>query len=232
MKKITTLVHHIKLNESGWWEKAVQNIIISTIGYKGNYPQPRNEIIQDAFKEVGKGVDILRLEKQFDKLISKNSLISPSENLWQLSKDVFNEFTTAKENQNEIEERAQQRFESIVKKHSPNTDPIDLWNLFTEKLLFPLVKDIGAKTYEFISINRSIYIEEHDSFQDFFKNCNGEKDVVKKIVNEYLSNLTNDTKAYLLKLLNEYFFIEATNLDENTVEEIYKYSKNQQNLNL
>ena len=35
---LTTLVHHIKLNESGWWEKAVQNIIISAIGSEKNVP--------------------------------------------------------------------------------------------------------------------------------------------------------------------------------------------------
>ena len=45
MKNITTLVHHIKLNESGWWEKAVQNIIISSIGAEGNFPQSKKDIL-------------------------------------------------------------------------------------------------------------------------------------------------------------------------------------------
>lgn len=230
MKKITTLVHHIKLNENGWWEKAVQNIIISTIGFAGNFPQTKSEIIENVYSELEQGIDKTRLEKQLEKLIGLNHLISPSDKLWMLSEEILKSFESAKTDQNEIELKAKRRFELLVKKHCDNIDPEELWVTFTTKMLFPLVKDIGAKTYEFISGKKSINFEEHDSFQGFLKSCNEERENIEKIINEYLSILNADSKAYLLKLLNEYFFIEATNLDEYTVEEIYKHSKTQQNL--
>lgn len=230
MKKITTLVHHIKLNESGWWEKAVQNIIISTIGFAGNFPQTRIEILDNVYSELEQGVDKTRLEKQLEKLISLKHIVSPSANLWLLSEEIYKSFDSARKDQAEIESKAKNRFVIVVNKYCNTIDPEELWITFTTKMLFPLVKDIGAKTYEFISGKKSINFEEHVSFQGFLKSCNGEKEIIEKIVNEYLSVLNNDSKAYLLKLLNEYFFIEATNLDENTVEEIYKHSKTQQNL--
>lgn len=232
MKKITTLVHHIKLNESGWWEQAVQNIIISTIGFAGNFPQTKSKILENVFKELGQGIDKSRLEQQLEKLISLNQIIRPSENLWILSDEIYKSFEVARKDQDKVEIKAKKGFVKIVEKNCFTIEPDELWEKFTTKMLFPLVKDIGAKTYEFISGKQSINIEEQDSFQDFLRSCNGEKKAIEKIVTEYLTVISEETKAYLLKLLNEYFFIEATNLDENTVEEIYKYSKTQQNLRI
>ncbi len=81
----------------------------------------------------------------------------------------------------------------------------------------------------FLGKNLLILIEL-ESFQNFAKCYNGEKGEIEKIVTQYMSFTDKATKSFLLKLLNEYFFIEATNLDESTVDEIYKLSKTQQNL--
>jgi hypothetical protein len=45
--EIISLVHHVKLNESGWWEKSIQNIIISTFGVNKNSPQNESDIFKN-----------------------------------------------------------------------------------------------------------------------------------------------------------------------------------------
>ncbi|MDD3323258.1 MAG: hypothetical protein PHS59_17630 [Paludibacter sp.] len=230
MKNITTLVHHIKLNESGWWEKAVQNIIISSIGSEGNFPQTKKDILSKLIIELEQGIDIVRLEKQFEKLIIQNQVISRTENLWNLSDVVFEKFKEADKEQKDLEEEAKKRFIEITILHCKDINPLELWNDFKSKMLFPLVKDIGAKTYEFISGKKSINLIELESFQNFAKCYNGEKGEIENVVMQFMSFNDKATKSFLLKLLNEYFFLEATNLDESTVNEIYKFSKTQQNL--
>jgi flagellar motor switch/type III secretory pathway protein FliN len=230
MKNITTLVHHIKLNETGWWEKSIQNIIISSMGLAGNYPRTKKEILGVVEKELEQGVDILRLEKQFNKLIPENKITKASEELWTLSPEQFELYNDAFKEQSDLHEKAENRFIEIANTHCPEINSHQLWEDFKGKMLYPMVKDIGAKTYEFVSGRKSINITELESFQNFTKCYNGEKGEIEKIVIQFMSFSDIATKNFLLQLLNEYFFIEATNLDEKTVDGIYKFAKTQQNL--
>lgn len=230
MKNITTLVHHIKLNESGWWEKAVQNIIISSIGAAGNYPQTKGKILSNIISELEQGIDKSRLTKQFDHLYFQKQIINPSGELFVLSEEEFESYNSNKKELDEVENNARQRFIDLTQFHCKNINPEDLWEDFKVKMLHPLIKDIGAKTYEFVSGQKSINISEQDSFQNFAKCYDEDSTEVEKVVVSYMQITDVYTKKFLLKLLNEYFFIEATNLDEQTVNEIYKLSKTQQNL--
>jgi len=232
MKNITTLVHHIKLNESGWWETAVQNIIISSIGASGNYPQSKENILTNIIGELKQGIDKNRLIKQFDYLCSQNQIVNPADQLFALSDSVFESYNENKAELEKIETKAKQKFVDLTQIHCKNIDPEKLWEDFKVKMLHPLVKDIGAKTYEFISGQKSINVSELDSFQNFAKCYDKDSIEIEKIVVSYMQITDIYTKKFLLKLLNEYFFIEATNLDENTVNEIYKLSKTQQNLKI
>lgn len=232
MKQITTLVHHIKLNESGWWENAVQNIIISSIGMSGNYPQTQDDILNKIIDVLEQGIDKVRLEKQFDKLKNQKQIYNPSGDLWALTEIEFNRYNNANNEQRDLEQKAEERFIELADLYCKNIDSKKLWEDFKSKMLYPLIKDIGAKTYEFISGRKSLNIAELESFQSFSKCYNGGKGDIENVVKQYLSFNDKVTKSFLLKLLNEYFFIEATNLDENTIGEIYRLSKTQQNLKI
>ena len=232
MKNITTLVHHVKLNETGWWEKSIQNIIISSMGLSENYPRTKKEILETIKKELEQGVDISRLEKQFDKLITQNKIIKASEDLWTLSAEQYEAYKKAFIEQADLHKKAEIRFIEIADNHCKELDSQKLWKDFKEEMLYPMVKDIGAKTYEFVSGRKSINLAELPSFQNFAKCYNGEKGEIEKVVMQYMNFNDIATKNFLLQLLNEYFFIEATNLDAKTVDDIYRFSKTQQNLNV
>ena len=210
--------------------KAVQNIIISSIGSEGNFPQTKKDILAKLISELEQGIDITRLEKQFEKLKIQKQIVNPTVDLWSLPDDVYNKYVEADKEQKDLEKEAEKRFVELAKLHCQVLNPMELWSDFKSKMLFPLVKDIGAKTYEFNFRNKSINLIELESFQNFAKCYNSEKGEIEKIVTQYMSFEDKATKSFLLKLLNEYFFIEATNLDEPTVEEIYRFSKTQKNL--
>lgn len=230
MENITTLVHHIKLNENGWWEKAVQNIIVSSIGISGNYPQTKDDILKKVVAELGQGIDINRLDKQFERLKSQKQIISPTGELWILSKETLERFTIADQEQKDLEKEAEKKFIELSELNCKEVDSLKLWVDFKNNMLYPLVKDIGAKTYEYISGRKSINLSESESFQNFTKCYNGNKCDIEKTIMQFMTFTDVATKNFLLKILNEYFLLEATNLDESTVDEIYKFSKTQQNL--
>jgi len=73
--EIVSLVHHVKLNESGWWEKAIQNIIISIFGIHNNAPLSKEDLFKSLKNEIKTDLDDIRLTKQFNILQGKKSII-------------------------------------------------------------------------------------------------------------------------------------------------------------
>lgn len=230
--EIVSLVHHVKLNESGWWEKAIQNIIISTFGINNNAPISEKEIYENLHNEIKTEIDIARLSKQFDVLKSKRIIISTADNLYLLSDETYNDFNSSFTIQKEIEFEAENRFEELCVQLCPDIDSKKLWNELNEHLIIPLIKEIGAKTYELISGVDSMNIEQYGQFQLFLTRYNGDKARVQALLLKYFDFSNEFVKKYILHQLNAYFFIEATNLNQQTVEKVYELSKSQSNLKI
>ena len=230
--EIVSLVHHVKLNESGWWEKAVQNIIISTFGINENKAISEKEIFEKVLKEIKTEIDITRLRKQFEILKSKGIIVSNSNNLFILSEEKYKEFQSSYLGQKEIEFEAEKRFQELSEIFCPEMDNKKLWNELNEYLIIPLIKEIGAKTYELISGSDAKNIEEYGQFQTFLSRFNGNRAKIQALLLKYFDFSNEYVKKYILHQLNAYFFIEATNLNQQTVEKVYELSKSQTNLKI
>ncbi len=230
--EIVSLVHHVKLNESGWWEKAVQNIIISTIGINQNKETLENEITANVLKEIKTEIDATRLKKQFEILKSKGVILNKSGNFFVLSDEKYNEFQSSFSSQKKIEFEAENRFKELSEIFCPEMENKKLWNELNELLIIPLIKEIGAKTYELISGSDSKNIEEYGQFQLFLSRFNGNREKIQTLLLQYFDFSNEFVKKYILHQLNAYFFIEATNLNQQTVEKVYELSKSQTNLKI
>lgn len=230
--EIVSLVHHVKLNESGWWEKAIQNIIISTFGINNNTPISDKQIFDNLIAEIKTEIDITRLAKQFENLKSRKIIVSSPGNLYVLSDETFEEFKSSFASQIEIESEAEDRFNRLCNQLCPDINSKKLWNDLNEYLIIPLIKEIGAKTYELISGVDSKNIEEYGQFHTFLSRFNGEKVRIQALLLQYFDFSNDFVKKYILHQLNAYFFIEATNLNQMTVEKVYELSKSQKNLKI
>jgi predicted nucleic acid-binding protein len=230
--EIISLVHHVKLNESGWWEKSIQNIIISTFGVNKNSPQSESDIFKNLKSELNGNFDKNRISTQIFSLKSKQQLINVSGDLFVLSEEVYSEFQTSFAKQKEIEFEAEKRFNELCYKLYPETSAKKLWDDLNQFLIIPLIREIGAKTYELISGENTISIEQYGQFQKFVNRYNGKKLVIQTLLLNYFDFKNVYVKNYILHQLNAYFFIESANLNTAAVEEVYALSKSQVNLKI
>lgn len=230
--EIVSLVHHVKLNESGWWEKSIQNIIISIFGINENAPQNENDLVLNFEKELNTKFDKVRIIKQFNLLKSKNIIIPISDKLYSLSEDAYTEFRASFTSQKEIEFEAEKRFNELSIKICPEFTTKQLWEELNEHLIIPLVREIGAKTYELISGENTISIEQYGQFNSFISRYKNEKIKVQSLLLNYFDFKNEYVKKYILHQLNAYFFIEATNMNQQTVEQVYTLAKSQTNLKI
>lgn len=230
--EIISLVHHVKLHESGWWEDTFQNIIISSFGSNNNLPLSESELLNKIRHELNSDFDKSVVSKQLGVLKNKKIVIPSHKDFFVLSEDAFNNFKSLLLSQKEIESEAEKRFNDLCKKICPARNANILWKELNEVLIIPLIRDIGAKTYELISGEGKLSLEQYGQFVNYISRYGEDKINVKALILNYFDFKNDFVRKYVLHQLNAYFFIEATNLSQKTVDEVYQLSKSQTNLKI
>ncbi|TYP92713.1 hypothetical protein LX73_2076 [Fodinibius salinus] len=230
--EIASLVHHIKLNESGWWEHAIQNLIISIFGTTGNKPLKVEQVCEKLGEKYNITLQNDRIEKQIERLVSQQKAESLKEERYQLTEDLLATFKEAYQNQREIEKTTKKKFKKTVNDFSPRLGAEKVWEDFNKNVLIPIIKEIGAKTYEFIAGDSKLTLTDYSHFQSFLNRFKEDKTNLKKALNFFFSQDDEIVNDFILHQLNSYFFLEATNLDQETIQRVYDLSKSQANLKI
>ncbi len=228
--EVISLIHHVKLNETGWWEKAFQGMITSLIGSNSNKPTTR-ENLYDIFKtQLTDHFEKSKFDQQFDMLLGRKTIVEISKGEFVLSTTAFENFNKSFLQQRQIEDEALKRFTHFAVINCPELDATKLWEDFNKKLMMPLIKELGARMYELISGNKSFQLQQHRVFIDFMDGISSERDKIGSLISAYLDFKNTEVKSYILRQLNYYFFIEASSLTPQALEKIYALSKSQTNL--
>jgi len=72
--ELSALVHHVELNKSGWWDKAIQRIIL-TASYRINSEFTAAEMLNVLSNDFSVHIDLQKIEKQITTLERTNDLI-------------------------------------------------------------------------------------------------------------------------------------------------------------
>lgn len=227
---IISLIHHSKLNERGWWEKSISNIIIGVIAERDNLPANKEEVFS-RLKEYQIDADSSRFDKEFKKLITKGILLPSYSDHYFVCEQENKKFKEAFQYQAEVDEYAKTKFIALASKECPNLNPEELWSSFYQKLLIPLIKENGVRIKEIISSNWQK--EKTNGWINLFASsfvANEEK--ITTIIFNFLNPKDEKITAFIFRLLNAYFFVEASNLEEKVIKEIYQLSEYKSRLDI
>jgi len=115
-------------------------------------------------------------------------------------------------------DRLEERFLQALVDEGAEVDPDAAWKELEEKLLTPLVQELGARTYEFLLPEGAISDPEL-TLQRLISRANREfGQEFRRAVIRFLDPSDPDVRAYVLRMLNAYFFAQATALDRSTLE--------------
>jgi len=229
--EIVSLLHHVKLNESGWWEKVVHNLIFSAFLTTENATCNSKDISTLISREYGVKIESKRFERQLQKLINKGLIKETSSSFFQVKNEYYQTLKEEHKKQINIEEEAKSEFLRLFQGMPFEIDGVTYWPKFIDLFINPVIKEIGAKIYEFISGQRSEEILEYRQYNDFISLFpKKQRNAVKKEIVKFFQTPTS--KPFILHQLNLYFFLEATNLDEVSLEKIYSLSSSQTSLRI
>lgn len=215
-KELISLIHHIELNKVGWWDKTVQSLITAII-WLSNKSLTKEDIEKRLHEDFPTPIDSQKLVYHIDKLCSAGTLIHLTNNEYKISEEALKKFTRKLKEAEELENKVKYKFGEILKDLCPSLQAENTWKKVNEQLIIPLIRDMGARTYELFT-GPNLDLNETKMFLDFLKSFPVEiRQQMRTAVISYLNPKDTDIRTYILHYLNTCFFVEAGNLSAETV---------------
>jgi len=231
-KEINVLIEHVQLNKAGWLQEGIKGIIKQIYGERNN-PELTLLEIKDIIRAY-QDLDIKNseIEKSYNNLISLKILVKTEKDKYKLSDEAYEKFREEKKHFDLIEKETKKYFLQIVENNliKNKISKEKLWEDFIELLIQPLIKKMGAKSFEIIT--GSYQDINYDNDVLFFKKYETFDTEIKKIITDFFTNDNSFVKKFLLNALKTYYFIEASRLPQSELDKIYELSKVQSNLKI
>jgi hypothetical protein len=212
--EIVSLIHHVELNESGWWKKAIGQVIKGVL-WKAPTPWTLNEIKIGLQRELSirLGEDIL--QKQLEILTSQGALTRMPGPNYKLTEQTRHSLTAAHTQATAEQEACRTGFLLSCVQHCPDLVPEDVWEVFTRALL-DAIQVAGANLFHLLADGN--LEKESDWLSTFFRQFSFEHtEGLRKVISAFFAPNNQACRSQVLRLLTAHFFAEASQLRPETI---------------
>ena len=218
--ELLALVHHLELTQNGWWDKALQQVMLMALWIEARFvtAEEIRAYIEDNYSVV---VDPERLSLQLEELLDDKAIVMTGTNLYKITEERMRSLEQDLEVGRTVENRARQLFLKEVSDLDFGIDTGESWDRFLNLCLIPLVRDMGAYTYEFITNKDHPRDRIFEYTDDFFANFErDQEDPFRQAILAFLSPNNNTVREFTLRLLDNAFFIQASGLNKENLEKL------------
>lgn len=214
--ELVSLIHHVKLNESGWKKKLNEHLILATgfeLGETFSVPQAKSHI----FEHFQVRVSDQEMRQAIQTLDGRGNLIKAGDEVYRLSQEAKQRLQDKAEESNVLESKAKQHFTAIATSLGLDTNSGLLWKSFKDDFIYPLVNELGARTFELVTGDLTLdEVGAHTDYIDTFRNQ--DKDEVFELINKFFNQGNDPAKNYILQVLHAHLLAMAGGLDESTLK--------------
>jgi hypothetical protein len=222
--ELVSLVQYVELNKIGWWDKIVQHLITAVIWLSGKSLSVEG-IADELKRSFSIDIDNYRLRSQIAVLCSNKTLVALPNDQFKISEQSLKGFEQEVKNTEEVEKRTRESFVAAIRDCCPTLEPEEVWLSFNEGFLIPLIQEAGARLYELISSSPAM-VYETVSFADFLQKYPSETHVaLRNAVVLFWDPKKLHVRQYVLRYLNAYLFLEASNLQKETLDTLAKMAE-------
>jgi hypothetical protein len=224
--ELISLIHHVELNKAGWWDKAVQQFILSALWRSGE-PMILQAILKSIRRDFKATIGQEKTQTQIKALCASGLVVSLPSDQFKVSESALRKFKKDLKEVETVEKGAKDKFIALLEQRCPSLDGDDTWHKFNELVLIPLIRNIGANTYQILSgiqlsFDKPYEIVFNHFIQDYPLDFHKQLGNVAKL---FLDPKDMNVRSFIQRLLNAYFFIEASGLSEDTLESLTKLSE-------
>ena len=209
------LVQHVALNQSGWWEQAIERLILACAYTTG--PSGRNEICESVRHAAGAEGPSEQITRGLERLLEAGSLVEHNHII--LLSESMKETLRANDDQTrDSEDRVRSKFENAAKEHGLADRADDLWRTLETDLILPIVRNLGARLYELLTASAEIRRNDIAAHMDDFLESHGHE--IRKFFFEFIDPNDDDIRAFVLRRLNAQYAIDAAALPRNALDRL------------
>jgi len=234
-KELTAIIHHIELNKAGWWDKAVQQLLIFVIWLEQNKPLSMPEILNLLKDQLGITIDSARCRKQIEQL-EKAGKIAQFQNGFKLTESTYADAEKLINDAGRIEDDAKKQFATLVNKLCPDLNPSQVWSDFNDKFLAPFVKDMGA--YIFCLLTTGTQASELQQLAKGYLTKFASSypqdtaSVLQEVIFNFLNSRDRSVISHVLRVMNSYFYVEACGLEERDLQKLMQLARSRPTFNV
>lgn len=211
-----SLIHHVELNESGWWKKAIGQVVKSAL-WQISTPVRLTELQLQLKNDLGIDVKEDVLASQLDALASQGA-VSVISKKYKLTEQTRTELTASRELAVSEAETCHRVFVSNCEKFCPQLDGDQVYNEF-RKCLQRTVQVSGANLFHLLVDGQ---LERDVDWLDplLSKYSAGFQDGLMKTLTAFFAPANIACRSHILRLMTAHFFAEASQLSATTLQAI------------
>jgi hypothetical protein len=212
--EIVSLVHHVELNQSGWWRKAVSQVVKGIL-WKAQGTMTQMELGAALKRELGIQLAEEALAKQLDLLASQGAVARLPGPNFKLTEKTNKELTESHDDAIKEQEECRATFLGACAQHCPTLDGAKVWGEFS-KALNHAITVTGANLFHLLAdgeLERDV-----DWFAEFLSKFEHvERSGLAQVLSVFFSPESRACRNQVLRLLTAHFFAEASQLRPETL---------------
>lgn len=221
---IVALIHHVELNESGWWKKAVSQIVKGVL-WKNHGVSLRLEALHEAIRAEAPGAlgSDEELEKQLQSLRDQGTVSILPGPAYKLTELAFNELSAQAATAHAEQDACEKDFIATCREHCPALDPEKVWKDFTEALS-RAIRVSGANLFRLLVGGK--LKNDFDWLDNLLHKVDADnREGLRKVLMFFFNPENQVCRSQILRFMTAYFFAEATRLNPETLAAINQASK-------
>lgn len=219
--ELVSLIHHIELNKIGWWDVAVQRLILAAI-WTSKKHLTLSEILGVIDGDFQVSVDTAKTERQVKCLCQSGALQVMPGSRFKIAERSLKALESDIEESTDVQNRVRDKFADSLRRCCPVLDPDETWQEVNDHLFIPSIRAMGSRFYSFVS-GDSLGIDQLAGLQDFLSRYSDDVAAsLRNTIMDFMSQGDSDIRSYVLCYLQAFFFAEAGNLSDSTIEALSK----------
>ena len=220
-----SVVEHVELNKSGWWDLALRNVVKAAAWIHGQ-PFRRAEVGSLLAAAFGLEVAPNRINPQTDALVSAGAFVSATGDYLRLSETASTEMSTRIEAAELNEAEVRSSFESAVATVCQPFSPSECWDIFNQEYMLPVIIALGARTAQLMGKEPEDDADLTGIIRSFLQRFDPTtRSVLRSVISDFLSPTEGKVRRYVMEHLDTYFLIQASGLNEKAIAEIKEFGQ-------
>lgn len=213
---VISLIHHVHLNEAGWWKKAVGQIV-RAVFWTQSEPLSVSEVAKKYHQLVGIFLPELELRKHIDALMVQNVLAEGADGIY-LQIHSRKEMDVSHAEACREQEECRAAFIRICDEKCSGLNSMEVWSAFS-KALAHAVKTAGANLFHLLAGDRLLREVDWPALL-LNKFDPSYREDLRVLLAEFLGEDNSACRNVILRHLSAHFFAEAAQLRPETINAV------------